>query len=205
VLGSIVAKTFKEFADSIESGASPKTVAQSALNTHFKCVFNGNGYSTTEQETLTKNGVWRIDSGIDAIARLSEKKNMSLFQELRIMNQSEALARELAMYQHYTGLVEVEAMCMIDMINQHCIPSIKVAGEGPSVQEMKESVKALETSIAAIHAAKTDKEKATLARTLRLETMVDIRQKCDNAEALCPASAWTLPTYTDLLFLDAST
>ena len=49
------------------------------------------------------------------------------------------------------------------------------------------------------------KPQADLARTLRLETMIDIREVCDAAEGLCPADLWTLPTYTDLLFLDQTT
>jgi len=35
--------------------------------------------------------------------------------------------------------------------------------------------------------------------------MIDIREVCDAAEGLCPADLWTLPTYTDLLFLDQTT
>ena len=203
VLGTIVAKSFKEFADQIEAGASAKSVAQTALNTHFKCVFNGNGYSTQEQDQLTKNGVWRIDSGVDAISRLADKKNTGIFEELKVLNRSEVQAREAAMYQHYTGLVEIEALCMVDMIYQHVIPAVKAA-DGENIEEMKTAVKTLKDAVAAIHAKDDDNAKAALARTLRLDTMVKIRTLCDDAEAVCPAKLWTLPTYTDLLFLDAS-
>ena len=59
-------------------------------------------------------------------------------------------------------------------------------------------------AIEEIHAS-SGKPQADLARTLRLETMIDIREVCDAAEGLCPADLWTLPTYTDLLFLDQTT
>merc|ERR1712032_1166740 len=46
-------------------------------------------------------------------------------------------------------------------------------------------------------------DKATLARVLRLETMVDLRKVCDEAEAIVPEDKWTLATYKELLFLDS--
>ena len=204
VLGSIVAKSFKDFADQIEAGASPKAVAQTALKNHFKCVFNGNGYDVSEQKSLTAKGLWRIDSGVDAIARLGEKKNISLFSELKVLNSAESLAREAAMYQQYAGLVEIEALSMVDMLNQHVIPAMTEAKTGPAIDELAKGVKQLKTALAAIHATEDDKEKAALSRVLRLETMVNVRSLCDKAEAVCPAKLWSLPTYTDLLFLDAS-
>ena len=39
--------------------------------------------------------------------------------------------------------------------------------------------------------------------TLRLETMISIRETCDAAEAECPANLWTLATYKELQFIDA--
>ena len=58
--------------------------------------------------------------------------------------------------------------------------------------------------MAAIHHEEDEKAKATLARTLRLETMVELRAHADAAEAVVPADLWTLATYKDLLFLDAN-
>ena len=60
----------------------------------------------------------------------------------------------------------------------------------------------LKSALSDIHHAGDDKTKAELARTLRLETMIKIRETCDAAEAVIPADKWTLATYKDLLFLD---
>ena len=43
---------------------------------------------------------------------------------------------------------------------------------------------------------------AELARVLRLETMLSVRETVDAAEGVCPAELWTLATYKELLFLD---
>ena len=90
---------------------------------------------------------------------------------------------------------------MIDMINQHVIPSVKAAGQGP-LSELEGAVSTLKDAVAAIHAAESSGDKAELARVLRLETMVELREICDSAEAIVPAHLWTLATYHDLLFLD---
>merc|ERR1711935_372961 len=97
-----------------------------------------------------------------------------------------------------------EALCMIDMINQHVIPSVKECGVGP-LDELTAAVTTLKAGVAEIHAAETSIEKAELARVLRLETMIDIRETCDAAEEVVPAENWTLATYKELLFLDQHT
>ena len=66
---------------------------------------------------------------------------------------------------------------------------------------LSNSVDTILAALAAIHAADSDHAKASLARTLRLETMLQVRELCDEAEALCPAQLWTLATYKDLQFL----
>jgi len=201
VLNTMTAQKFKHFADAIEAGADPIKVAQDALNDSWKVIFNGDNYDEANQEMLTKNGLWRIDSAVEANHKMVDPKNIALFEEMKVLQADECHARENVLHDHYTGTVEMEALCMIDMINQHVIPSCKDAEVGP-VSDLATSVDTLKAAVAAIHAAETPYEAATLARVLRLETMVDIREFCDAAEGVVPADLWTLPTYKEMLFLD---
>merc|ERR1711957_962742 len=137
------------------------------------------------------SGVWRIDSGVEAIARLTAPENKELFESLGVMDGKECDARAIVLHDHYFGTVEMEALTLIDMINQHIVPSVKAAGGS------------IQTALTGIHAAETSYEKAQLARVLRLETMMDIRETCDAAEGIVPAELWTLATYKELLFLDS--
>merc|ERR1719158_1857790 len=50
VLNTITARAFKDFADAIEGGKSPKEVAQRALKDHWKVIFNGNNYDESNQK-----------------------------------------------------------------------------------------------------------------------------------------------------------
>ena len=89
------------------------------------------------------------------------------------------------------------------MLRQHIIPSIKAAGPGVGpIGPLHEAVNTLKHALAAIHGAESDAARASLARTLRLETMVSVRAVCDEAEAVCPAALWTLATYKELQFMD---
>jgi glutamine synthetase len=72
---------------------------------------------------LSESGVWRIDSGIDAIMRYSDPKNTALFSELavsidnddmsiifdqyhlQILSPEECVARQNIMLEHYIGTV----------------------------------------------------------------------------------------------------
>ena len=72
---------------------------------------------------------------------------------------------------------------MVDMINKHVLPSAKAA-ELPQVAALEAALDTLGKAIDEIHAS-SGKPQADLARTLRLETMIDIREVCDAAEGSC--------------------
>jgi len=204
VLNTIVAEKFAEFADAIDAGADPHDLARQTLNENWRVIFNGNNYDPEVQEELTNRGIWRIDSGVEAIARLTAPKNIQLFQKMKVLTKEECESRQQILHDHYTGTVEIEAKCMIDMINQHIIPSVKAAGIGP-LSDLEAAVVSLKSGLKEVHDAENSYQKAQLSRVLRLETMIDIRAICDAAEEVVPANLWTLATYKELLFLDSHT
>eukprot|EP00602_Paraphysomonas_sp_CaronLab_P000037 CAMPEP_0185027510 /NCGR_PEP_ID=MMETSP1103-20130426/12643_1 /TAXON_ID=36769 /ORGANISM="Paraphysomonas bandaiensis, Strain Caron Lab Isolate" /LENGTH=634 /DNA_ID=CAMNT_0027561541 /DNA_START=200 /DNA_END=2104 /DNA_ORIENTATION=+ len=201
VLNTIVANSFKEFADKIEAGASPREVTQDALKKHWRVVFNGDGYDPACQEELTKRGLWRIDSCVDAINTYVSPKNTALFEAMGVFAPDECAARRNVQLQHYVGTVEMELKCMLDMINQHVLPSMRDANVG-YVTELEEAVATLRRVWDDVHHTEDLGEKAAKARSLRLETMVEARCICDSAEKVCPAHLWSIATYKDLLFID---
>lgn len=202
VLACMTAEAFSEISDAIESGKKPREVTSALLDKHWKAIFNGNNYDVGEQERLTKEGVWRIDSAVDAICRYTDPKNIKLFESLNVLTAAECAARQTINLDHYVGSVEMEVLCMIDMINQHVIPSVKRAGVGPQVSTLEVCTKTLKAALQEVHDSTDEKAKGALARILRLETMEKVREVCDAAESVVPAGDWTLATYSELLFLD---
>ena len=201
VLNTITAEAFKNFSDAIEAGASPREVASKALDAHWRVIFNGDNYDEANQQMLTDMGLWRIDSGVEAMQCFTSEKNVKLFSELGVLSPEESASRQAVLLAHYSGTVEMEALCMIDMINKNVLPSMREADLG-FVSELESAVGTLKSALAAIHAETSEEKAATMARTLRLETMEEVRAICDAAEAVCPEELWTLATYKDLLFLD---
>lgn len=204
VLNTICAEKFAEFADRIEAGQKPADIAREALKKHWKVIFNGNNYDEANQRMLTENGLWRIDSGVEAIARITNEKNIALFEKMKVLTGAECLARQDVLHGHYVGTVEMEALTLVDMINHNIIPSVKAAGVGP-LSDLQAAVPKLHAALKDIHHAGSPYEKAKLARILRLETMLGVREVCDAAEEVVPANLWSLATYKELLFLDSHT
>jgi len=202
VLCTIFAESFAMMSDAIEKGETPAAVATRMLDDHWRVIFNGDGYSPEWPVEAGKRGIWRIDSGVEAMQALSSPKNIALFAKMKVLSEKEAVARTTVMHEHYAGTVELEALTMVDMINQHVLPSAKAAGNATAALEAV--CKKVSAGIAGMHAVDDAYEKATLGRVLRLETMEEARAVCDTIEETVPAHLWTLATYKELLFLDAN-
>tara|TARA_B100001996_G_C18495552_1_gene529373 strand:- start:480 stop:791 length:312 start_codon:yes stop_codon:yes gene_type:complete len=95
----------------------------------------------------------------------------------------------------------MEALAMIDMINKHVIPAVTKSNVG-NTNKLNDGVKQISAALKKIHAEENETKQGQMARTLRLETMANVRQVCDDFEAKVPAENWTLATYDELLFLD---
>lgn len=198
----MMANEFREMAEKVEEGYSAVQVAQARLKAHSKCVYNGNGYDPQWPQTAVARGVCRIDSGVDALCTLTHPKNIDLFVKAGIFTAEEVHARRTVLLELYVGTVEMECLAMVDMINQYVIPSMKAAGKPDFIARLETGVARLSDGLKVVHAANDEVKSAAAARVLRLETMVEVRAVCDEAESKCPADLWTLATYKELLFLD---
>jgi glutamine synthetase len=201
VLNTIAAEKFGEFATACDEGADPADYARSMLDKHWKVIFNGDNYDEANQQMLTDKGLWRIDSGVESIHKLVDSKNTALFEKMGVLKPEECKARADILHDHYTGTVELEALCLKDMINQHIVPACKK--NDIATDDLASALSSIKEGMANIHAAESSYDKAKLARVLRLETMVDIRAVCDGIEEIIPAKDWTLATYKELLFMDS--
>ena len=113
------------------------------------------------------------------------------------------MARRIVMLEAYVGTIEMEAGCMVDMINQYVIPSLKAGGQDALVGPITAGAAQLTAAVAAVHAAEDVFAGAKLCRALRLEIMIEVRKLVDEAEGVCPANCWNMATYKELLFVDS--
>eukprot|EP00240_Pyramimonas_obovata_P002525 CAMPEP_0118958484 /NCGR_PEP_ID=MMETSP1169-20130426/62644_1 /TAXON_ID=36882 /ORGANISM="Pyramimonas obovata, Strain CCMP722" /LENGTH=736 /DNA_ID=CAMNT_0006906601 /DNA_START=46 /DNA_END=2256 /DNA_ORIENTATION=- len=200
VLGSIVAAQFKLIADRVEKGEDAVAVAQELLKKHMKSVYNGNGYDPAWPKKAEEKGLWVIPSGVDAILKFTDEKNTKMFEELKVLGPEEVKARQTCLLEQYLLTVETECKCMIDMIKMHVIPSCKASGLDDK-GACEAGMKLLEDCLGQIHAAELQ-DAAKMCRTLRLETMIQVRKTIDELEGKAAPSCWTLASYKDLWFID---
>ena len=71
----------------------------------------------------------------------------------KVFDAAECAARRTILLELYVGTIEMEVGCMIDMINQHAIPSAKAAGIDAA--GMAAGVVKLEAALKEMHAAAT--------------------------------------------------
>ena len=159
---------------------------------------------------LTERGNWRFDSGVDAILRYTEEKNLQLFHTMKVLSKEECNSRQLIMLTQYINTVEMEALCLIDMLQQQILPSIyntlliNKDFDPIYLTKINVALKLLEVAVDDMlnNSNNDDIIKAKKARVLRLDTMIEIRKTCDEVESVIPANLWNIATYKELLFID---
>ena len=145
--------------------------------------------------------MWRIDSGINAIDQLDSPKNVAMFSSIGVFSEKELQARKSVLLTYYTGIVEMEALAMIDMINKHVIPAVTKSNVG-NANKLNDGVKQISAALKKIHAEENETKQGQMARTLRLETMATSVRFAMTLKRRSREENWTLATYDELLFLD---
>ena len=234
VLASAVAGAFKSFSDAIESemqsnGNTFNTeharriahgVAAQAWRDHSKVVFNGDGYDVANQKMLVEErGLLQLDSGIDAIAMMTDEKNLQMFESVgTFRNPAEVIARQTVQLTQYIEVVKVEAKCFLDMCWKYYNGRGRVEIQ-PIIDELKAEIEALDqvnphhghVGTSSSNTAATDTTHpyndallnvARKARVLRLEKMITWREEIEKIDAMDSLDESPITPYTDLLFID---
>ncbi len=129
MLNTAVAKTFKDFADSLEGSANverdAKKLIKNTLKAHKRIIFNGNGYSSKWPEEAECRGLLNYKTSVDSLSSVTAEKNISLFTSLGVMSEVELRARQEIMFENYSNIIDIEAKTMVDMTNKKIIPAIE--------------------------------------------------------------------------------
>ena len=179
-LDSMAAEAFKIVADRIEGGEKPLDIAADLLKKHEKCIFNGNGYDPNWPDDASRERVENRFWHRRFIDQLDSPKNVAMFSTIGVFSEKELQARKSVLLSYYTGIVEMEALAMIDMINKHVIGPVAKKFECWQHNKLNDGVKQISAALKKIHAEENETKQGQMARTLRLETMADVRQVCDD-------------------------
>ena len=125
ILKTMVAKKFAKFCSVVNAVKDVNELACKTLNAKCKIVFNKNNCDKDAQRDLIERNFWRINLGIKTIAQLMSNKNIKLFKKMGVFSKEECKSRRNILHNHYAGTVDIEARCMINLIQKHIIPSVK--------------------------------------------------------------------------------
>lgn len=229
VLDTIVGKTLKEFADTIERSEDVNKAIdewiRTTLKAHERIIFNGDGYSDDWVKEAEKRGLLNLKTTVEATDVLSEDKIKELFSESGVLTPSELKSRAEIKYSNYASQVFIDAKTMSHMSRKLYIPAVNgyftsLVKEAKTCKDIEIEVpkstmdsihkisalldKAVEYTDGldeAVSSCKaTGRDKAVYARDVLLPLMAELRGAVDELETMVSKKAWPVPSYGDLLF-----
>ena len=232
VLNTVVGDVLRDFADRLEGSEDLSTdvhnIIKETYTAHKRIVFNGDGYSDIWEREAAYRGLLNLKTTPDAVAHMTDEKNVELFERNGVLNKAELVCRRDIALENYAKTLHIEALTLDDMIRRDIIPAIsnyigvladdvakKKAAFGNEFDCSVDSDTAnrLNSCLNEIHAC-VKKFEAAIKAGDRLEgmqaarhysdviipLMSELRSPVDEAELLTDKKYWPYPTYADLLF-----
>ena len=233
MFNTAVAESLRLFADELEGAENFNEalhdLIRRTIKAHKRIIFNGNGYDEDWIKEATEvRGLLNLRTTPDAVPHLLDKKNVKLFAEHKIFNESELSSRVEIMLSNYAKVINIEAMTMIEMTRRDILPAIEsftkdtaIAATSkkallPSIDcsyEEKlvgrlstlcycidEICTELEKNAPRVRHIKDRRERANECRDVIIPAMNSLRELADEAETLVGSKYWPFPNYGELLY-----
>lgn len=229
VLNTIVAESFRQFANQLEGtndlAGDLRKLTREVLTDHQRIIYNGDNY-TDEWVTLAeKRGLLNLASTAEAATAYVNKKNIKLFESHGIFTETELRARYEVMCDNYSKIINIEALTLIDMVRKFIIPAVSaysddLANAALSKKELGVNYNAekkmldriaglaeiLDEKVELLESAEiqsgeySDAESAVFFHDSVIPKMNELRVVVDELETLTGKDYWPFPSYGDLLF-----
>jgi glutamine synthetase len=232
VMNTAIAKSFKEFANYLEGCDGDFDKCLEALikdeyMKHKRIVFNGNNYSDEWLAEAQSRGLVHLQSSVDAFEVYKTKKNIALFNEFNIFMESELESRVEIQYETYAKKINIEALTLIDMLNEQIYPACNnyLFSLADGAEKLKKVSKVafsktqlrieniailndalvgkaeeLDEAVEPTHSMDDYKEKAFYFYNNVLPLMEECRVISDKLELIVDREYWPIPTYGELLY-----
>ncbi|MBR5228577.1 MAG: glutamine synthetase III [Firmicutes bacterium] len=229
VLNTIVAESFRQFADRLEGSedmdAAVDALIKEVFTKHQRIVFNGDNYTEEWEKEAEARGLHNMRNTVDAAPALIDEKNIELFKRHGIFSEIESRARYEIKLEEYAKLRNIEALTMIDMTRKNILPAVsaysndlantaiakKELGVNPRAEiqllseisdlqaDLLDKINALESAVDSTESF-TLTEQAPIFLKDVLPKMEELRAVADKLETLTAEEYWPFPSYGDLLF-----
>ena len=203
--------------------AALSIVSKVAAGAH-PILFEGDNYTDEWHKEAEERGLLNLRDTVDAVAKLASPKNVALFQKYDVFSERELKSRLEVMLEQYETHIGIEASTLLTLARTAVMPAavsylhelvdtvekggrwLDLGGVRATANQVSATIDKLAagieelSSLAECH-ADSPAEGAAHARDKVIPAMDAVRQAADRLEQLVPGSLWTLPTYTEMLFL----
>ncbi len=232
VLNTAVAESFRQFADILESAEdfdeAVAGVIRDTFAEHSRIIFGGNGYSQEWEQEAERRGLLNLKTCVEAYKYFNAPKNVKLFLDHGVMNETEINSREEIFFENYSKIINIEALTMIEMASRDVIPAVnKYVTEVAATAASKSAVlagidisvetdiitKLTDLNVKAYKAMKALEDEESRASRIAdaveraeaycnkvIPAMNALRTYVDSMEPLTSSEYWPIPTYGDLMF-----
>ena len=232
VLNTIVADVLGKYADRLEHSTQFQKdldeLIRTVIHDHKRIIFNGNNYSPQWVAEAEQRGLTNLPGTPEALRTLIDPKNIALFTRHGVFTEAEVRSRYAILLENYSKIGHIEALTMIDMVNQEIIPAVvtyqsqlaqlaankKLAqSEASTALEdgllkklsrlsecLVKRTQSLSDCLMEIKPIQDPYQLASAYRERIYPAMTELRCVADNLELICGRDHWPLPSYGDMLF-----
>jgi len=224
ILNTIVAEAVSDICDQLEAdkkagkdfNTSLQKVLQEIIKKHKRVVYNGDNYVPQWNIEAKKRGLPNLRNTPEAVEVLKVKKNIQVLVKHGVLSEIEVESRYEINKHAYTTVLVLEGDCASTISRTQLIPAaieyqkqlaetIKSVGSAGKTTGQKKLLKGVSGLIDQA-LSDTDALDAALAKhdaAKIFAAMARLRETIDELEALVPANIWPLPSYAEILLLNA--
>ena len=224
VLNTIVAEALSDICDQLEADKkagknfndSLQKILQAIIKKHKRVLYNGDGYVEEWQKEAKKRGLPNMKTTPEALEAIKAKKNIAVLVKHGVLSEKEIASRYEINVHAYATVVALEGSCAATIARTQLIPAaieyqkqladnIKAVGTlGKTTAQkkvLKEVSALIESAILATETLESVVAKHDSAKTVA--GMLKLRESIDALEAYVPANVWPLPSYAEMLLMNA--
>ncbi len=197
------------------------------IRDHRRVIFNGDGYSRAWEEEAARRGLPNNKYTPAALPALIAPKNIALMEEFGVMTRTEMHSRYEVEMEHYAKILNIEALTMLEIARRQLLPAanaymeqlartiaakkavseaLPAQAETAALQRLSRDADAMAAACAALEAAaRAARDTADVTARANafhdevLPAMAALRAAADDAETVCGAAYWPLPSYSSML------
>jgi glutamine synthetase len=225
VLNTIVAEAIDDLADKLKgalkasAGNLEKAVAKvvkDSWSANKQIVFDGDNYSPAWHAEAEKRGLYNLRSTPDALPWLIEKGTVALFKKYKVLSKRELDSRHEVFLEQYAVKINIESETAAALARTQILPAavrhlneLRAAGLEELIAEVEPLIKELHFALLALEDANLKDNQddtspvkwAAYMRDRVVPAMQDVREVADRLEGIVADDLWSLPKYSEMLFI----